>query len=118
MKTYKMYIDGKWVNALSGKTYPVINPANGEQFAEAVMGGVEDVDLAVAAAKKAFPIWSAKPVAERARILKEIAAKIKEYMPTSSLWILLIMVLLTVSPMACPGLHPCSLIRCLMWQKL
>lgn len=80
MKTYKMYIDGKWVNALSGKTYPVINPANGEQFAEAVMGGVEDVDLAVAAAKKAFPIWSAKPVAERARILKEIAAKIKENM--------------------------------------
>jgi betaine-aldehyde dehydrogenase len=48
------YIDGKWMAALSGKTRETINPADGGVIAVMAEGGKADVDLAVAAAKKAF----------------------------------------------------------------
>ena len=60
MKQYKMWIGGKWVDAESGKTYPVFNPATEEEIAQLPLGGKADVDKAVAAAKKAFPAWSKK----------------------------------------------------------
>ena len=48
------YIDGKWVPALSGKTRETINPADKSVVAVMAEGGVKDVELAVAAAKRAF----------------------------------------------------------------
>ena len=78
MKRYKMWIDGKWVDAESGKTYPVFNPATEEEIAQLPLGGKVDVDMAVAAAKKAFPAWSKKSQSERSRIMGQIAAAIKE----------------------------------------
>ena len=44
MSQYKMWIGGKWVDAESGKTYPVYNPANGEVIAQLPLGGVADVE--------------------------------------------------------------------------
>ncbi|MGD9393404.1 MAG: aldehyde dehydrogenase family protein [Dehalococcoidia bacterium] len=73
MQDYKMWIGGKWVNAESGKTYTAVNPATGEEIARIPLGGKADVDKAVAAAQKAFPLWSKKPQAERSRIIGELA---------------------------------------------
>jgi acyl-CoA reductase-like NAD-dependent aldehyde dehydrogenase len=69
MKKYKMLINGKLVDAASGKTYTVVNPVTEEEIAQVPLGGKEEVDKAVAAARKAFPIWSQKPLEERSRIL-------------------------------------------------
>jgi acyl-CoA reductase-like NAD-dependent aldehyde dehydrogenase len=74
LSDYKMLINGKLVEAESGKTFPVINPATGKEFATIALGGKKEVDLAVAAAKKAFPAWSKKPMMERAEALRRIAA--------------------------------------------
>ena len=59
MKTYSMIIGGKAVDA--GKTFAVVNPASGEPFAHEQDAGPEQVDAAVAAARAAFPAWSALP---------------------------------------------------------
>ena len=73
MKHYQMWIGGKWVDADSGKTFPVFNPATEEIIAELPMGGKTDVEKAVEAARKAFPVWSRKPQAERSQIAMKIA---------------------------------------------
>ena len=49
----KMFVDGEFVDALSGETMEVLNPATGEVIAEVPRSGEEDVDRAVAAAEKA-----------------------------------------------------------------
>jgi acyl-CoA reductase-like NAD-dependent aldehyde dehydrogenase len=74
LSDYKMLINGNMVEAESGKTFPVMNPATGQQFATLAFGGLKEVDLAVAAARKAFPVWSQKPMMERAEALRRIAA--------------------------------------------
>ncbi len=81
MQKYKMWIDGKWVDATSGKTYKVVNPATEEEIAELPLGGKEDVDKAVAAAKKAFPAWSKKSQEERSQIVARIASALRENAP-------------------------------------
>ena len=53
--TYKCFIGGEWADAASGETMDVINPATGQVIAEVPRCGAEDVDRAVAAAKKALP---------------------------------------------------------------
>jgi acyl-CoA reductase-like NAD-dependent aldehyde dehydrogenase len=78
MSQFKMWIGGKWVDAESGKTYPVFNPATEEIIAQLPLGGKTDVDKAVEAARKAFPIWSKKPQAERSQIAMKIAAMLRE----------------------------------------
>ncbi len=78
MKDYKMLINGRLVDAVSGKRYPVINPATEDTVTTLPLGGLEEVDMAVEAAKKAFPIWSKVPLAERCRLVKEIARAIRE----------------------------------------
>jgi acyl-CoA reductase-like NAD-dependent aldehyde dehydrogenase len=81
MSSYKMWIDNKWVEAASGKTYPVVNPATEEVIAQLPLADKADVDKAVAAAKKALPVWSKKPQDERTNILNKIAATMREYIP-------------------------------------
>ncbi len=76
--TYKMFIDGEWTDAKSGKTLGVINPANEEIIAEIPYGGREDAARAVAAAARAFPEWSAKTAYERAAVLKRTAELMRE----------------------------------------
>jgi acyl-CoA reductase-like NAD-dependent aldehyde dehydrogenase len=79
MKSYKMWIGGKSVDAASGKTYKVVNPATEEEIAQLPLGDKADVDKAVEAARKALPVWSQKSPEERSRILKEIAASLKKH---------------------------------------
>ena len=63
---YLMLIEGKWVKAESGKTFPVKNPATGELLAEVPRGDREDAGNALQAASKAFPEWAATPANKRA----------------------------------------------------
>ncbi len=73
MHTYKMLIGGELVDAESGRTYPAINPANGEEIILAAYGDREEVNKAVQAARNAFPVWSRKTQEERSNIISQIA---------------------------------------------
>ena len=64
-----MFIDGDWVDARSGATFDVTNPATGERLGQMPDGGHEDAELAIAAAHRAFPGWSSTTAYERADIL-------------------------------------------------
>src|SRR5438046_9081490 len=50
----KMLIDGKWVEAASGKKFETINPATGQVLAQVAEGDKEDIDRAARAARRAF----------------------------------------------------------------
>ncbi len=71
----KLLIDGKWVNAASGKTFDTINPATGEVIAHVAEADKADVDKAVEAARRAFEggPWSQMSAAERGRLLNKLA---------------------------------------------
>jgi betaine-aldehyde dehydrogenase len=74
-QTYdKLYIDGQWVSSTGGSAIDVINASTEEVMGGIPLGTAKDVDLAVAAARRAFPSWSQTPVAERARILRQLQA--------------------------------------------
>jgi len=66
------FIDGEPVSS-DGETEPVLNPASGEEIAQAPNSTVEDVDRAVRAARAAFPSWSATTPAQRAQALLALA---------------------------------------------
>jgi len=72
------YIDGELIEAEQGKTLPLYNPALGEQYGTLPDSKVEDVELAISAARKAFPAWRDTSVAERSRIMSKIAELIEE----------------------------------------
>jgi acyl-CoA reductase-like NAD-dependent aldehyde dehydrogenase len=71
MSDYNLIIDGKKVT--TDETFPVINPATEEVVAQCPKATVEHVNQAVAAARRAFPAWSATPDAERSRMVHAIA---------------------------------------------
>jgi acyl-CoA reductase-like NAD-dependent aldehyde dehydrogenase len=73
----QLFIDGQFVPALEGGEIDVVNPANGELITRIAAAQAEDVDLAVAAAKRAFPGWAATPGAERGRLLLKLADRIE-----------------------------------------
>jgi acyl-CoA reductase-like NAD-dependent aldehyde dehydrogenase len=73
----QLFIDGQFVPALEGSEIDVVNPANGELITRIAAAQAEDVDLAVAAAKRAFPGWAATPGAERGRLLMKLADRIE-----------------------------------------
>ena len=73
------FIDGEFVDAADGATEEVTNPANGEAIAEMPLSTEEDVNRAVAAAKRAFGEWSVTPPGERATALLKIADLIEEH---------------------------------------
>ena len=64
------YIDGQWVSALSGQTFAITNPANGEAIIEVADLGAEETTQAVEAAQKAQKDWQAKTAKERATLLR------------------------------------------------
>ena len=70
----KFYIDGEWVDPVVPNEFDVINPATEEAFAQISLGSKADVDKAVAAAKKAFPIYSGWSVGQRIELLERIIA--------------------------------------------
>jgi aldehyde dehydrogenase (NAD+) len=73
-KPKRLLIDGKWLEAASGRTFTTINPATGEILAEVAEGDAEDIDRAVAAARRAFEgEWSRVTPYERQCILLRLA---------------------------------------------
>lgn len=68
-----MLIDGHWVQAADGATFAVENPADRTTIGMVPRGGREDVDRAVAAARRAFPAWARMAPRERGRLLAQIA---------------------------------------------
>ena len=69
------YINGKFVDSVSGKTFDVLDPVSNNNYATAAAGQAEDIDLAVAAARQAFTTgpWPKMKPRERARVLNRIA---------------------------------------------
>jgi aldehyde dehydrogenase (NAD+) len=68
----EFYIDGKWVPPDHHHDFPVINPATEEPVATISLGSANDVDKAVAAAKKAFASYSETTVERRRELLRRI----------------------------------------------
>jgi phenylacetaldehyde dehydrogenase len=77
---HRMLIDGRLVAAASGKTFPVYNPANGEVITHVPEAEAEDVNRAVAAARRAFDEgpWPRMSPSERGRILWKLAELIEQ----------------------------------------
>ncbi|VDC22346.1 aminobutyraldehyde dehydrogenase [Pseudogemmobacter humi] len=69
-------IDGK-SEPVTGARLDVLNPATGKPIAAIARGSAADVDRAVAAARRAFPLWRATPPSERARVMLRIADAIE-----------------------------------------
>jgi phenylacetaldehyde dehydrogenase len=78
----KMFIDGKWVEAASGKTFPTYNPATGEVLAQVAEGDREDIDRAVKAARKAFEsgAWPEMTASQRGRLIWKLGDLIEEHL--------------------------------------
>lgn len=53
----RLYINGEWTSGKTGTTFPVFNPTTEEHITDVHEADIEDVDVAVAAAKHAFPAW-------------------------------------------------------------
>jgi phenylacetaldehyde dehydrogenase len=70
-----MLINNQWVESVSGKTFPVYNPATGEEMAQVAQGEARDVELAVKAARHAFDKgpWRRMTAAHRARLIWKLA---------------------------------------------
>ena len=71
----RLFIEGEWVDAQSGKTLEAYDPGDGQVIAHLAAGDAADVDLAVAAAREAFRKsgWATMPVNDRAVILHRLA---------------------------------------------
>ncbi|MDQ2943389.1 MAG: aldehyde dehydrogenase family protein, partial [Candidatus Dormibacteraeota bacterium] len=76
----KLFIGGKWVDSASGKTFDTIDPSTGEVLAKVAEGDAEDIDRAVAAARKAHEsgVWRELPPAERAKALWRVGDLIEQ----------------------------------------
>ncbi len=73
----KMFIDGEWVDAQSGETFRVFNPATGELIDSVPKGGREDVSRAVDSSRAAFEKWSRRPAIDRSRVLLKLAETVR-----------------------------------------
>src|SRR3954462_3679702 len=80
-KPRTMLINGQWVNAISGKTFPTYNPATGEVLAQVAEGDRGDIDVAVKAARKAFDNgpWRKMTASERGRLVWKLADLLEQH---------------------------------------
>ena len=72
-------IDGKLVPSVSGRCFPVINPATGEVIAEAAAADKDDVDRAVSVARAAQSAWGRTKAWERGRLIVECGRRLTEH---------------------------------------
>src|SRR5271157_1895119 len=81
-KPRKMFIDGKFVDAASGKTFPSYNPATGEVMAKVAEGDREDINRAVQAARKAFDSgkWPKMSGSERGRLMWKLSDLLEQHL--------------------------------------
>lgn len=78
---HRMLINNQWVDAVSGKTFPVYDPSTGEVIAQVAEGDSKDADLAVKAARKAFEHgpWRKMTASERGRMIWKLADIIEQH---------------------------------------
>jgi len=79
-KTVQSYIGGKFRESRAAKADPIPNPATGEIIASLPYSTKEEINEAVAAAKKAFPGWSETPVPERAQVMFRFKALFDQHL--------------------------------------
>src|SRR2546423_1284181 len=73
MKTFKNFVAGRWVDAVSGDSFEDRNPADwNDVIGTFPRSGTADVKLAVASAKRVFSLWSQPPAPLRGDILRKI----------------------------------------------
>ena len=77
----QFYINGEWVDPVNGERLDVVNPATEQVIGEVALGGVEDVDRAVAAAVAAFETYSQTTREERVDLLSRIVDAYKNRIP-------------------------------------
>src|SRR5277367_2123637 len=79
--TRKLFIDGEWVDAASGRTFDTPNPSTGETLARVAEGDAEDINRAVSAARAAFETgpWSRMTPSDRGRIIWRIGDLILQH---------------------------------------
>jgi succinate-semialdehyde dehydrogenase/glutarate-semialdehyde dehydrogenase len=73
------YVDGAWVDADSGATFAVLNPATGETLAEVPRMGADETRRALAAAERALPEWRGRTAKARAAVLRRWADLMLEH---------------------------------------
>src|ERR1700682_6055806 len=81
VKPGKLFIDGKWMDSASGKTFPTINPATGDELTVLADGDERDAAAAVDAARKAFSCgpWPDMSASDRGKILWKIGDLVDKY---------------------------------------
>ena len=81
VKDQPLFIGGKWLDSVSGKSFATTNPATGETICQVAEGDKADIDLAVKAARKAFEDgpWPRMNASERGRLLNRLADLIGQH---------------------------------------
>jgi succinate-semialdehyde dehydrogenase/glutarate-semialdehyde dehydrogenase len=74
----QLYIDGEWMNARSGRTIPVVNPASGESIGTLAFAEQADLDHALDAADKGFRTWKRISAFERSKTMRKAANLMRE----------------------------------------
>jgi aldehyde dehydrogenase (NAD+) len=80
VKDQPLFIGGKWLDSVSNKTFPAINPATGDPICQVAEGDKADIDLAVKAARKALESgpWKTMDAADRGRLMFKLADLIEK----------------------------------------
>src|ERR1700727_2875450 len=78
--TVKLLLDGKFIDSRTSEWHDVINPATQEVLAQVPFATDDELNAAVASAKKAFKTWKNTPLAARARIMLKLQALVREHM--------------------------------------
>ncbi len=74
----RLFINGQWCDAASGKTLAVLNPATDKEIGRVAHAGIADLDRALAAAQSGFELWRDTPALERSAIMRRAAALMRE----------------------------------------
>ena len=75
----RAYVDGAWIEADSGATFPVVDPATGATIAEVPRMGAAETRRAIEAAQRALPAWKHRTAKDRARILRRLSDLMLEH---------------------------------------
>jgi malonate-semialdehyde dehydrogenase (acetylating) / methylmalonate-semialdehyde dehydrogenase len=78
--TVKMLLDGKFVESRTQEWHDVVDPATQQVLAQVPFATDEELDAAVASAKRAYATWKNTPIAARARIMLKLQALVREHM--------------------------------------
>jgi aldehyde dehydrogenase (NAD+) len=73
----RLFINGKFVDSIDGGRIPVVNPHDGSILCQISEAGTKDIDLAVEAARKAFPAWKKMLAYDRGRLIYKLADAIE-----------------------------------------